>query len=91
MTSVESTSISLTWSIPSSLVKVESYEVMWQDVTGHPKKSDSDIESSGSITETSYTIEGLLTTTVYSVTVAANTNITYQRSISEPIITYTGI
>ena len=88
MTSVKSTSISLTWSIPSSLVKVESYEVMWQDVTGHP---DSDIESSGSITETSYIIEGLLTTTVYSITVAANTNITYQRSISEPIISYTGI
>ena len=91
VTSMGSTSISLTWSVPPSLGQVEDYEVTWQVVTGLSEISGSNnLESSGLITETSYTMEDLLTSTVYSITVVANTNITNQKTINQPIISFTG-
>ena len=78
VTSITSTSISLSWSVPSGSV-VTSYEVMWQAL------SDSgECGISGSITSTSYTIQELESNTVYSITVTV-TNVAGS-TVSQPII-----
>ena len=61
--SITATTISLSWSVPGESV-VTSYEVMWQ-------RSSSSAGTSGEITNssTSYTIEGLESDTLYSITV----------------------
>ena len=61
--STTAATISLSWSVPSESV-VTSYEVMWQ-------RSSSSAGTSGEITNssTSYTIEGLESDTLYSITV----------------------
>ena len=81
--SISATSISLSWSVPSDSVVISS-QVIWQVV-------DSNIGafgSSGSLTDTSYTIEGLVTTTIYNITVIV-TN-TAGSTESQPIIVSTG-
>ena len=67
VTSITSTSISLSWSVPSGSV-VTSYEVMWR-----PLSDGGGSGTSGSITSTSYTIQELESNTVYSVTVTVTT------------------
>ena len=70
--SATATSISLSWASTGSVVT--SYEVMWQALSSNTDTilgTDSDEESgtSGTITDTSYTIEELESTTIYNVTV----------------------
>ena len=65
VTSITATSISLSWSVPSGPV-VTSYEVMW-----HEAGSGMTEMTSGSLTDTSYTIEQLDSTTIYTITVIA--------------------
>ena len=84
MTSITSTSISLSWSVPSGSV-VTSYEVTWQALSsGDQANNDGDSGTSGSITSTSYTIQELESNTVYSVTVTV-TNVAGS-TVSQPII-----
>ena len=80
VTSITSTSISLSWSVPSGSV-VTSYEVMWRQLS-----SNDDRESgiSGSIASTSYTIQELKSNTVYSVTVTVSN--AAGSTVSQPII-----
>ena len=78
VTSITSTSISLSWSVPSGSV-VTSYEVMWRALSNSGESG-----TSGSITSTSYTIKELESNTVYSVTVTV-TN-TAGNTSSQPII-----
>ena len=103
--STTSTSISLSWSVPSDSV-VTSYEVVWQEISsaiddddgsgttgstgGGPTTVSGDGESgtSGSITDTSYTIEELESTTLYTVRVTV-TNAAGSIE-SQPITTTTG-
>ena len=72
VTSIKSTSISLSWSVPSGSV-VDSYKVMWQRDTSIGC-SDED-EASGIINtnsiSTSYVISGLEEDSVYRITVTA--------------------
>ena len=84
VTSIAATSISLSWSVPSDSV-VTSYEVMWRETD-----SGSTEMTSGSLTDTSYTIEQLDSTTIYTVTVTA-TNQAGISTDSLPIIISTGI
>ena len=81
VTSITSTSISLSWSVPSGSV-VTSYEVMWQALSSGD--DDGGSGTSGSITSTSYTIQELESNTVYSVTVTV-TNAAGS-TVSQPII-----
>ena len=84
VTSITSTSISLSWSVPSSSV-VTRYEVMWQALSsGDQANDDGGSGTSGSITSTSYTIQELESNTVYSVTVTV-TNVAGS-TVSQPII-----
>ena len=84
VTSITSTSISLSWSVPSGSV-VTSYEVMWRALSsGDEANDDGGSETSGSITSTSYTIQELESNTVYSVTVTV-TNAAGS-TVSQPII-----
>ena len=68
VTSISSTSISFSWSVPSGSV-VTSYEVMWRALSSGD--DDGGSGTSGSITSTSYTIQELESNTVYNVTVTA--------------------
>ena len=81
--SISATSISLSWSVPSDSVVISS-QVIWQVVDS----SSGAFGSSGSLTDTSYTIEGLVTTTIYNITVIV-TN-TAGSTESHPIIVSTG-
>ena len=81
--SISATSISLSWSVPSDSLVISS-QVIWQVVDS----SSGAFGSSGSLTDTSYTIEGLVTTTIYNITVIV-TN-TAGSTESQPIIVSTG-
>ena len=81
--SISATSISLSWTVPSDSVVISS-QVIWQVVDS----SIGAFGSSGSLTDTSYTIEGLVTTTIYNITVIV-TN-TAGSTESHPIIVSTG-
>ena len=80
VTSITSTSISLSWSVPSGSV-VTSYEVMWRTLSSN---DDGGSGSSCSITSTSHSIQELESNTVYSVTVTV-TNVAGS-TVSQPII-----
>ena len=83
VTSITSTSISLSWSVPSGSV-VTSYEVMWRALSrGDEANDDGGSGTSGSITSTSYTIQELESNTIYSVSVTV-TNIA-GTTVSQPI------
>ena len=87
VTSITATSISLSWSVPSSSV-VTSYEVMWRALSSGDEANDHDdggSETSGSISSTSYTIQELESNTIYNITIIV-TNAAGS-SISQPIIT----
>ena len=79
VTSVTATSISLSWSVPSDSV-VTSYEVMWRNGATEM--------TSGSLIDTSYTIEQLESSANYTIIVIA-TNIAGSTE-SLPIIFLTG-
>ena len=84
VTSISSTSISLSWSVPSGSV-VTSYEVIWRALSsGDEANDDGGSGTSGSITSTSYTIQELESNTVYSVTVTV-TNASGS-TVSQPVI-----
>ena len=59
VTSITATSISLSWSVPSGSV-VTSSEVMWREASSGTSEG-----TSGSLTDTSYTIDQLESTTIY--------------------------
>ena len=80
VTSITSTSISLSWSVPSGSV-VTSYEVMWRALSSN---DDRESGTSGSITSTSHSIQELESNTVYSVTVTV-TNVAGS-TVSQTII-----
>ena len=84
VSSITATSISLSWSVPSDSV-VTSYEVMWRETDSGATEM-----TSGSLTDTSYTIEQLDSTTIYTITVAA-ANSAGISTDSLPIIISTGI
>ena len=65
VTSITATSISLSWSVPSDSA-VTSYEVMWRETDSGATEMTSD-----SLTDTSYTIEQLDSTTIYTIIVTA--------------------
>ena len=84
VTSTTSTSISLSWSVPSGSV-MTSYEVMWRALSsGDEANDDGGSGTSGSITSTSYTIQELESNTVYSVTVTVTS--AAGSTVSQPII-----
>ena len=86
VTSIAATSISLSWSVPSdSVVTSYMYEVMWRETDGGATEMTSD-----SLTDTSYTIEQLDSTTIYTITVTA-TNQAGNSTDSLPVIISTGI
>ena len=79
---VNSTTISLSWSVPSGSV-VDSYEVVWErDTSGECPDED---EGSVTITDgsTSYTITGLEEDSSYTITVTA-TNVAGS-AVSDPV------
>ena len=80
--SITATSISLSWSVPSDSV-VTSSKVTWQELS-----SSGITYTSGSITDTSYTIGGLKSTTVYNITITVTNTIV--STDSHPIIISTG-
>ena len=84
VSSITATSISLSWSVPSDSV-VTSYEVMWRETDSGATEM-----TSGSLTDASYTIEQLDSTTIYTITVAA-ANSAGISTDSLPIIISTGI
>ena len=81
MSSITASSISLSWSVASG--SVASWEVVWRETDRGTESS------SGSLTGTSYTIDQLESTTIYTVTVRA-TNVA-GTSDSHPIFISTGI
>ena len=83
VTSITATSVSLSWSVPSDSV-VTSYEVMWRETDSGATEM-----TSGSLTDTSYTIEQLDSTTTYTITVTATNQAGNTSSL--PIIISTGI
>ena len=66
VTSITATSISLSLSVPSGSV-VTSSEVMWREAS-----SGTSGGTSGSLTDTSYTIDQLESTTIYNITVTVS-------------------
>ena len=64
MSSITASSISLSWSVASG--SVASWEVVWRETDRGTESS------SGSLTGTSYTIDQLESTTIYTVTVRAS-------------------
>ena len=83
VTSITATSISLSWSVPSDSV-VTSYEVMWRETDSGATEM-----TSGSLTDTSYTIQQLDSTTIYTITVTASN--TAGDTDSLPVIISTGM
>ena len=82
VTSITSTSISLSWSVPSGSV-VTNYEVMWRAISSGD--DDGGSGTSGSITSTSYTIQELESFTIYNITVTVINAAGI--AVSQPIIT----
>ena len=82
--SITATSISLSWCVPSGSV-VTSSEVMWREASSGTSEG-----TSGSLTDTSYTIDQLESTTIYTVTVTVF-NIIIPRASSSDSQTITGI
>ena len=78
VTSITATSISLSWSVPSGSV-VTSSEVMWREASSGTSEG-----TSGSLTDTSYTIDQLESNTDYNVTVTVSN--TAGSTDSQPII-----
>ena len=64
--SITSTSISLSWCVPSGSV-VTSSEVMWREASSGTSEG-----TSGSLTDTSYTIDQLKSNTIYTITVTVS-------------------
>ena len=60
---------------------------MWQALNG---THQFDRDTSGIITDTSYTLEGLEDTTVYNITVTAHSEV-FDNTISQPVIAFTGM
>ena len=83
VTSITATSISLSWSVPSGSV-VSSSEVMWREASSGTSEG-----TSGSLTDTSYTIDQLESTTIYNITVTVSN--TVGRTDSQPVIISTSI
>ena len=81
VSSITASSISLSWSVASG--SVASWEVVWRETDRGTERS------SGSLTGTSYTIDQLESTTIYTVTVRA-TNVAGTTD-SHPIFISTGI
>ena len=79
--SIAATSISLSWSVPSDSV-VTSSKVTWQELSNGGITS-----TSGSITDTSYTIEELESTTIYNVTVTVANALTAIPSLFQLVLT----
>ena len=87
VTSITSTSISLSWSVPSGSV-VTSYEVMWRALSRGDEANDD--RGSGTIvvvlrTSTSYTIQELKSLTIYNITLTVIN--AAGNAVSRPIIT----
>ena len=82
VTAITATSISLSWSVVGGSV-VRS-EVVWRETDRGTESS------SGSLTGTSYTIDQLESTTIYTVTVRAS-NAAGIMTDSQPIIASTGM
>ena len=80
MSSITASSISLSWSVANG--SVASWEVVWRETDRGTESS------SGSLTGTSYTIDQLESTTIYTVTVRAS-NVAGTTD-SQPIIFSTG-
>ena len=78
VTSITATSISLSWSVPSGSV-VTSSEVMWREASSGTSEG-----TSGSLTDTSYTIDQLESTTIYTITVTVSN--TAGSTDSQPVI-----
>ena len=66
VTAATATSISLSWSVPSGSV-VTSSEVMWREASSGTSEG-----TSGSLTDTSYTIDQLESNTIYTITVTVS-------------------
>ena len=82
VTSITAASISLCWSVPSG--SVTSYEVMWRETDSGATEM-----TSGSLTDTSYTIEQLDSTTIYTIIVTATNQAGDTDSL--PITSKTGV
>ena len=80
VSSITASSISLSWSVASG--SVASWEVVWRETDRGTESS------SGSLTGTSYTIDELESTTIYTVTVRASNAV--GASSSQPITSSTG-
>ena len=80
VSSITASSISLSWSVASG--SVASWEVVWRETDRGTESS------SGSLTGTSYTIDQLESTTIYTVTVRASNAV--GTSNSQPITFSTG-
>ena len=80
VSSITASSISLSWSVASG--SVASWEVVWRETDRGTESS------SGSLTGTSYTIDQLESTTIYTVTVRASNAV--GASSSQPITFSTG-
>ena len=78
VTAITATSISLSWSVPSGSV-VTSSEVMWREASSGTSEG-----TSGSLTDTSYTIDQLESNTDYTITVTVSN--TAGSTDSQPII-----
>ena len=74
--SITATSISLSWCVPSSSV-VSSSEVMWREASSGTSEG-----TSGSHTDTSYTIDQLESNTIYTVTVTNTAGSTDSQTIT---------
>ena len=75
VTSITATSISLSWSVPGGSV-VTTSEVMWREASSGT--------TSGSLTDTSYTIDQLESNTIYTITVTVSN--TAGSTDSQPVI-----
>ena len=85
--SITTTSISFSWSVPTNQM-VTSSEVMWQaSSSGGPTTRAESEGSSGRITDTSYTIEDLESSTTYIITVTV-TNVAGSTT-SQPLMVTT--
>ena len=78
VTAITATSISLSWSVPSGSV-VTSSEVMWREASSGTSEG-----TSGSLTDTSYTIDQLESNTIYTITVTVSN--TAGSTDSQPVI-----